>query len=93
MLCIFIGTIQQVRHLVRGVDEESNKSVIEERVCSQKGDVLKKFFYVIFSVTQSLFHVCLKFRLCLKIWFSTTFDIMRYTEAAIYAKRSSFLSF
>ena len=39
ILCIFIGAIQQVTHLGRGVDEESNKNAIERRVCSQKSDV------------------------------------------------------
>ena len=35
-------------------------------------------------------HVCLKFQLCLKIWFSASFDITRYAEAAIYAKNLLF---
>ena len=37
-------------------------------------------------------HTCLKIQLCLKIWFSTFFDITWYAEAAI-CKKSSFVSF
>ena len=36
-------------------------------------------------------HVCLKICLCLKAWFSTSFDITWYVEVAIY-KKSSFAS-
>ena len=52
--------------------------------------------YIIFaqkcynSTTLSMWivykHVCVKIQLCLKIWFSTFFDITRYAEAAIYTK-------
>ena len=38
-------------------------------------------------------HVSLKIQLCLKMWFSTFFDIMRYAEEVIYGKKFSFLSF
>ena len=31
-------------------------------------------------------HVCLRIQLCLKMWFSTSFDIMWCVEIAIYAK-------
>ena len=56
ILCIFFGAIQQIRHLGRGVDEESNKNDIERGACSQKSDVPRtNFFYPFFSVTQSLF--------------------------------------
>ena len=37
-------------------------------------------------------HTCLKIQLCLKIWYSTFFDITWYAEAAI-CKKSSFVSF
>ena len=39
ILCIFIGAIQQVRHLKRRVDKESNKNDIDGKACSQKSDV------------------------------------------------------
>ena len=57
MLCVFIGTIQQVRHLGRGgVNEECNKKWHRKEVVqSKKWCPSHKFFYVPFSVTQSLF--------------------------------------
>ena len=36
--------------------------------------------------------VYLKMQLSLKMWFSTSFDLMRYAESEIYTKKSSFLS-
>ena len=35
-------------------------------------------------------HVCLKIQLYLKMGFSTSFDVTRYGEAAIYAKNLPF---
>ena len=57
ILCIFFGAIQQIRHLGRGVDEESNKNDIERGACSQKSDVphTNYFMNFFFSITQSLF--------------------------------------
>ena len=57
ILCVFIGAIQQVRHLRRGgVNEESNKKLHrKEGVESKKWCPSHKFFHVLFSVTQSLF--------------------------------------
>ena len=55
ILYIFIGTIQHVRHLGRGIDragKESSKNDIERRVCSRKSDVPHNF-YVLFSATQT----------------------------------------
>ena len=40
ILCIFIEAIQQVLHLGRGVDRESNKKRHKRKVRSQKSDVL-----------------------------------------------------
>ena len=37
-IIFFIGAIQQVRHLGRRVDNESNKNDIRRRVYSQKSD-------------------------------------------------------
>ena len=53
ILCIFIGAIQQVRHLGREVDEENNKKWHRKESVQLKR--WHKFFYVLFSVTQSLF--------------------------------------
>ena len=55
VLCIFKGTIQQVRHLGRGREMTKKATVndIERRVCSQKSDVPHKILLRIFSVTQS----------------------------------------
>ena len=56
ILCIFIEAIQQVHHLERGVDEESNKNWNrKEAVQSKKWCPSHKFFDVLFSVTQPLF--------------------------------------
>ena len=55
VICIFIGAIQQVRHLGRTVDEESNKNDIEGKFCSQKLMSLTQIPLCTFSVTQSLF--------------------------------------
>ena len=49
MLCIFIGTIQQVRHLGMGVDEENNKNWHrKESVHLKKWCVSHKIFDVLF---------------------------------------------
>ena len=58
ILCIFIGAIQQISQL--GLRRENTKkateNVIERRACSQKKWCLShKFFFALFSVTQSLF--------------------------------------
>ena len=54
--CIFIGTIHQVFLLGRRIDKESNKKWQRRGTCSQKSDVCShKFFFALFSVTQSLF--------------------------------------
>ena len=59
MLCVFIGAIQQVRHLGRGVEEESNKRWNrKDGVQLKKGYPSHKLFNVFFSVTQSLFLFC-----------------------------------
>ena len=56
ILCVFIGTIQQPRHLGRRVDEESNKKRHrKEAVQSRKGCPSHKCFYILFCVTQFLF--------------------------------------
>ena len=57
ILCVFLGAIQQVRPLGRGgVNEESDKKWRRnEGVQSKKWCPSHKFFYVLFSVTQSLF--------------------------------------
>ena len=56
ILYIFIEVIQQVRHLGRSVDKESNKKWYrKEGVQSKKWCSSQKFFCVLFSVTQSLF--------------------------------------
>ena len=60
--CIFIVAIQQVRHLkkatkrTKGKLEESNKNWHRKQgVQSKKSSPSHKLFYVLFSVTQSLF--------------------------------------
>ena len=55
ILCIFIGPIQQVRHLgrERKQTKKAAKNDIERRACSQKIDIPHKFFYGLFSLTQS----------------------------------------
>ena len=60
ILCIFIGAIQQMRQLGRWVDKESNKKWNRKDQKSQKSQSKKwcpshKFFFALFSVTQSLF--------------------------------------
>ena len=35
-------------------------------------------------------HVCLKTQLCLRIGFSTSFDVTQYAEAALYTKNLLF---
>ena len=62
ILCIFIGAIQQVRHLKkvtkrtkRKLEESNKKWHRKQGVQSKKSCPSHKFFYVLFSVTQSLF--------------------------------------
>ena len=56
ILCIFIGDIQEVCHLGRGVDEESNKKQHgKEGMHSKKWCPSHKFFYILYSVTYFLF--------------------------------------
>ena len=58
ILCIFIGAIQQVSQLGRGREntKKATENDIERRACSQKKLYPShKFFFVLFSVTQSLF--------------------------------------
>ena len=54
----------------------------------------QKFYnFITLSVWIVYKHMCLKIQLCLKIWFSTSFDITRYAGAAISAKNLLFFSF
>ena len=53
----------------------------------------KCYNFITLSVWIVYKHMCLKIQLCLKIWFSTSFDITRYAGAAISAKNLLFFSF
>ena len=55
ILYIFIGVIQQVRHLGREVDEESNRKRHKRMVCSQKSDVPHTNFSIDFFLLLNLY--------------------------------------
>ena len=67
---------------------QQQKEHIQEKPCQciwNKYIFAQKYNSSTLSMWIVYKHVCLKIQLCLKIWFSTSFDITRYAEAVIYA--------